>query len=197
MSVVATSQLQRSLHLFITFDQLACLGAGGVMLGLYLWLYPSGHLLLLAVVAAVTTAVVGSGRRPLVAGNLEGAVLCVAVANLGAALAAAAVATFSVPITVVAAMLPSALAVPYVGARTLSRINVTSMCVSLVAVLLGTTQDFSGADGRATAVDPFRGAGYLHAFHERARCDGQHAQQCSPHEAFWRLWTLTWQLRRF
>jgi len=143
-----TAQLQRRLRRLITFDQVASFAAFGVILSVHTWLHPSGYLLLLAVVVGLTGSVLGLGRRPLAAGNLQGAVLWVAVANWGVSLVATAVATFCLPITIVTAMLPSVLAVPYVDARSLSRINGVSMCVSTLVVLLGAMQDFSGLTGQ-------------------------------------------------
>lgn len=145
---IATIQLQRSLRRFITFDQVTCLVAVGVILGVQARLHPSGYLLLLAGMVALGAAAMGLGRRSLAAGNLERAVLWVAVANWGLSLVATTVATFCLPIMVLAAMLPSFLAVPYVAGRALWRIHAISMCVSTLAVVLGTTQEFSGLTGR-------------------------------------------------
>ncbi|MCA1675071.1 MAG: histidine kinase [Actinobacteria bacterium] len=140
----ASTELQRSLRRFITFDQVTCVVAVGVILVVQGWLHPSGYLLLMAVVVGVAAGVMGMGRRPLAAGNQQRAVLWVAGANWGVAAVATAVATFCLPVTVVAAMLPSVLAVPYVGPQMLWRINGVSFAVGTLTVVVGTTQDFSG-----------------------------------------------------
>lgn len=142
--VVATASLQRSLRRFITFDQATCLVAVGVILAVHSTLHASGYLLVLAGMVVAAAGAMGLGRRPLARGDLGRAVLCVAGANWGISLVATAIAPFCLPITVVAAMVPSVLAIPYVGSRALARINVASMVVCLAVVLLATTQDFSG-----------------------------------------------------
>lgn len=161
VSTPATAQLQRRLRRFITFDQVVSVTAGAAILSVHTWLHPSGYLLLLAALIALTGGVMGLGRRPLAAGNLRAAIMWVAAANWGVSLVATAVATFCLPITIIAAMLPSVLAVPYVDARSLSRINAVSMAVSTLVVLVGTTQDFSGLTGR---LPPWLPAAVLVAF---------------------------------
>lgn len=141
---MAVEPLQRSLRRFITFDQVTCLSAVGVMLAVYAGLHRSRWLLLLAAMVAATAAVMGLGRRPLAAGDLGRAVAWVAVANWGIAIGATAIATFCLPITVIAAILPSVLAVPYVEGRALWRISTASLCVAVAVVSVGTLQDFSG-----------------------------------------------------
>src|SRR5262245_35393282 len=111
-------QLQRSLRRFIAFDQGSCLAAIGGMVGVHTFVHHTGYLLILSAIVAATAGVLGLARRPVARGNFRRAVLWIALANWTVALAATAIATFCVPITVVAAMLPSAVAVPYVDART-------------------------------------------------------------------------------
>jgi signal transduction histidine kinase len=145
--VTPAAELERSLGRFITFDQTCCLAAVGVMASVYAGLHRTPYLLVLIVIVGVAGAVMGLGRRPLARGDLEGAVLWVAGANWAVAVGATAVATFCVPITAVAAILPSVLAVPYVGERALRRISIISMGAAVAVVAVGTLQDFSGMTG--------------------------------------------------
>ena len=140
---IAPAQV-RSLRRFITFDQTTCLVAVAVILLVHTAVEPSPHLLLLAAMVALAAGLMGRGRRALKAGNVRAAVLWVAAANWGVSLGATAVATFCLPITVVAAMLPSILAVPYLGVRDLWRVSIASMIVATLVAAAGTLQDFSG-----------------------------------------------------
>jgi signal transduction histidine kinase len=67
-----------------------------------------------------------------------------AVANWGVALAAATIATFSWPLMMLAALLPSVAAATLVSRRELAGYVATSVAVSLGVVLVGLLQDFSG-----------------------------------------------------
>jgi signal transduction histidine kinase len=138
------AELRTTLRRFITFDQVTCLVSVVVIVTVHFTLHGSGYLLLLASMVGAAALLMGVGRRRVAEGRFEAGVVWVAVANWSVALGATAVATFCIPITVVASMLPSVLAVPYVRTRVLWRISAASMGVALVAVALGTVQDFSG-----------------------------------------------------
>jgi len=114
------------------------------ILGAHVGIHRSGYLVVLAAMVGGAGALMGIARRCASSGNLRAAVIWMAVANWSVSLAATAVAPFCVPITVVAAMLPSILAVPYVGVRTLGAISAGSMLVSLMVTAVGSLQDFSG-----------------------------------------------------
>jgi signal transduction histidine kinase len=86
----------------------------------------------------------GRGIAPARQGRLATAVAWVAVANWAVAIVATAIAPFCLPVTIVAAILPVALAVPYVGSTGLARVCAGSLIAGTVTVLAGTVQDFSG-----------------------------------------------------
>ena len=129
---------------FIAFEQVTCATAVAVILAVHTWLHPSPYLVVLAVIIAVAAGAFELARRSLAAGAVGRAVTWVAAIIWGLSISSPAIATFCLPVMTVAALLPTALAVPYVDSRTLWRINVVSMCVSMAAVLVGTVQDFSG-----------------------------------------------------
>ena len=146
-ATIAAAELQRSLRRFISFDQGTCLAGVGVILVVYTWLHASQYLLLLAAVVGITAGVLGLGRRPLATGDLQMAVMWVAAAQWGVSLAVTLVATFCLPMMVVAALLPTVLAVPYVDPRRLRLVNAVSFVVATLVVVLGTTQDVTGFTG--------------------------------------------------
>lgn len=151
-SAITGVELQRSLRRFITFDQVTCLAAVAVILAVYVGIHRNGYLLLLALEVAGAAGVMGLGRRPLARGAAHTAVWWLAAANWWVALGTTAVATFCVPITVAAAMLPSVLAVPYVSPGQLWAVSAGSMLVSLLVAAAGTLQDFSGL---SASLDPW------------------------------------------
>jgi signal transduction histidine kinase len=143
-SHVVSPQLERSLRRFIAFDQVTCWTAVAAILGAHIGIHRNSYLVLLAAMVGGAGALMGAARRRAAAGNLRAAVVWMAVANWGVSLGATAVAPFCLPITVVAAMLPSILAVPYVGVRDLWAISTGSMVVALMVTAVGSLQDFSG-----------------------------------------------------
>lgn len=95
----------------------------------------------LVVAAAATMAM---GLRSLAHGSVSGAVWWLAAANWGISVTAAAIATFAVPITQMAALLPVVVAASYVSARQVRVVLAVSFAVSVAAAVVGLTQDFSG-----------------------------------------------------
>ena len=104
----------------------------------------SSYLTLTAVLVALSGVVMAAGLVPLRRGNLRSALLWLAAANWGIAIAAATIATFSWPLMMLAALLPSVLAASLITGRALAFYVVTSVVVSLAVVLVGLLQDFSG-----------------------------------------------------
>jgi signal transduction histidine kinase len=142
--VVDSPQLWRGLRRFIVFDQLTCAVAVAVMLGVYLIVHRSPYLVVLAAVVCGAGLMMGLGVTPARRGRLGAAVTWVAVSNWSVAVVATAVASFCLPVTVVAAVLPVVLAVPYVSTARLRAIGVVSLAVATITVLAGTMQDVTG-----------------------------------------------------
>jgi signal transduction histidine kinase len=104
----------------------------------------SAFLTAAAALVAVSGAVMAGGLRPLAHGDVRHALRWLAAANWGIAIAAATIATFSWPLMMLTALLPSVLAASFVTGRELAIYVVTSVVVSLAVVLVGLLQDFSG-----------------------------------------------------
>jgi signal transduction histidine kinase len=104
----------------------------------------SAYLTMAAALVAVSGAVMAGGLRPLARGDVRRALRWLAAANWGIAIAAATIATFSWPLMMLTALLPSVLAASLITGRELAFYVVTSVVVSLAVVLVGLLQDFSG-----------------------------------------------------
>jgi signal transduction histidine kinase len=104
----------------------------------------SAYLTLAAALVAVSGAVMAGGLRPLARGDVRRALWWLAAANWGIAIAAATIATFSWPLMMLTALLPSVLAASLITGKELAFYVVMSVVVSLAVVVVGLLQDFSG-----------------------------------------------------
>jgi signal transduction histidine kinase len=104
----------------------------------------SSYLTLAAVLVALSGAVMAGGLRPLRRGDVGHALRWLAAANWSIAIAAATIATFSWPLMMLTALLPSVLAASLITGNELGFYVATSVVVSLAVVLVGLLQDFSG-----------------------------------------------------
>jgi signal transduction histidine kinase len=139
----ATSSVAR-LRTIILLDAATASAATVFMVVVRLTVVSSSYLTLAAALVALSGAVMAMGLIPLRTGNVRHALLWLAAANWGIAIAAATVATFCWPLMMLAALLPSVLAASLITGRELAFYVVTSVVVSLAVVLVGLLQDFSG-----------------------------------------------------
>jgi signal transduction histidine kinase len=139
----ATSSVAR-LRTIILLDAATASAATVFMVVVRLTVVSSPYLTLAAALVALSGAVMAMGLIPLRTGNVRHALLWLAAANWGIAIAAATIATFCWPLMMLAALLPSVLAASLITGRELAFYVVTSVVVSLAVVLVGLLQDFSG-----------------------------------------------------
>ncbi len=132
------------LRTIILVDIGTALAATAFMVVVRLTVVSSSYLTLAAVIVAASGAVMAGGLIPLRSGNVGHALLWLAAANWGVAIAAATIATFCWPLMMLAALLPSVLAASLLTGRELAFYVATSVVVSLAVVLVGLLQDFSG-----------------------------------------------------
>jgi signal transduction histidine kinase len=147
MSDPASSTARHSvarLRTIILFDAGTAAAATVFMVVVRVTVVSSSYLTLTAVLVALSGAVMAAGLIPLRRGNVGSALLWLAAANWGIAIAAATIATFSWPLMMLAALLPSVLAASLITGKALAFYVVTSVVVSLAVVLVGLLQDFSG-----------------------------------------------------
>ncbi len=139
-----TAEERIRLRQLIWFDVATACTAVAVMSLTYLAVVRNAWLLLLCVLVAASGVTMAAGLRPLLHGDLSGAVAWLAAANWSIALASTAIATFAWPLMVLAALLPAVFAAPYV-AQSLLRVYVAvCLAVSVGVVALGIFQDVSG-----------------------------------------------------
>jgi signal transduction histidine kinase len=133
----------RLAHL-LWLDVATCATAVAVLLVVHLFVYDSVYVLVLATMVAAAGVVMALGSIPLRAGRSEAAVAYVAVANYVIAVLTTAIATFAMPILLVATLLPTVLAVPYVSGRHLRWYVAGSFVSALAVAMLGSLQDVTG-----------------------------------------------------
>ena len=114
------------------------------LLSVHLFVVASPYLLLLAAMVGGAGLLMAAAFVPLRRGRARTAVAVLAVANYLVALGTTAVATFAMPILLLATMLPPVLAVPYVSRRQLRLCVAASFVVAVGVSLLGTLQDVTG-----------------------------------------------------
>jgi signal transduction histidine kinase len=140
---VLTSANQR-LALFIAVDVVTTTSAVIMLIVVHFVVYSSPYVLALGAMVAVAAVTMALGIRPLRRANPARAVLYLAVANYGIALAVTAIATFAMPMLLVTTLLPVVLAVPYVDFSALRRYVAASGVAATGVVLLGSVQDITG-----------------------------------------------------
>jgi signal transduction histidine kinase len=135
---------RRRLRTFLVFDLITVLI--GVVFILTVWwlVLPSPWLLVLAAMVGASGLIMLGAVRPLRAGRLEPAVRWLAVANWSVALGSTAIAVFSWPMMVLAALLPAVISLPYVSGTRLRVYLAISLATSVGVAMLGVLQDFSG-----------------------------------------------------
>jgi signal transduction histidine kinase len=132
------------LRTIILFDAATAAAATVFMIVVRLTVVSTSYLTLAAILVGLSGVVMAAGLIPLRRGDIRSALLWLAAANWGIAIAAATIATFSWPLMMLAALLPSVLAASLITGRELTFYVVTSVVVSLAVVLVGLLQDFSG-----------------------------------------------------
>ena len=137
------------LRTFVLAD--AALTGASVVFMLVVWatVFPSGWLLVVALMVSASGCVMLSALAPLREERVEPAVVRLAVANWAIAVASTAVATFAWPIAVFASLLPAVVSVPYVSRRAFHRYLGVSLAVATGVVALGLLQDVTGLTGEA------------------------------------------------
>ena len=135
---------QRWMALFIRYDQVAAALGGFALVLVRVFVSETNNLFVLIAMLGVTTATIGSARRPLARGDLEGAVTRIAVADWFAALGVAAFVPWAESVMVLTALMPALLAVPFVDRQRLRVLVAIAVAVSLGVVALSRLQDFSG-----------------------------------------------------
>lgn len=136
------------LRTIIVVDVITAVTAASFMVVVNVAVVRSGYLVVLTVLVAASGVVMATGLRPLGRGEVARALRWLALANWGIAIVAATVATFSWPLMLVTALLPSVLAASLVSGRELAAYIAASVAVSLAVVLVGLLQDFSGLSVR-------------------------------------------------
>jgi signal transduction histidine kinase len=140
---IETASVTR-LRTIILVDIGTALAATVFIIVVRLTVVTASYLVLTAVLVALSGAVMAGGLRPLRSGDIGGALRWLAAANWSIAIAAATIATFSWPLMMLTALLPSVLAASLITGKELGFYVVTSVVVSLAVVLVGLLQDFSG-----------------------------------------------------
>jgi signal transduction histidine kinase len=137
------------LRTFVLAD--AVLTGASVVFMLVVWatVFPSGWLLVVALMVSLSGCVMLSALAPLRRQLVEPAVMRLAVANWAIAIGATAVATFAWPIAVFASLLPAVVSVPHVSRRAFHRYLGVSLAVATGVVALGLLQDVTGLTGEA------------------------------------------------
>jgi signal transduction histidine kinase len=106
----------------------------------------SPYVLVLAGCTTASGLCMLGGLRPLNRGDVRGALVWLAVANWSIAVVATAVAPFGMPILIIVALLPAALAVPFVDRQGLRHYVVVTAIVVMAVVQLGTGQQSTGIE---------------------------------------------------
>jgi signal transduction histidine kinase len=136
------------LRQLVWFDVAIACAAVALISATFVVVERSGWLLVLATAVAISGLAMAAGLLPLDRGDLGGAVLCLALANWFVAVVASSIATFAWPLMVLAALLPTALAAPYVSGRLIRWYVVASLLVAMSVAALGLLQDFSGFENQ-------------------------------------------------
>jgi signal transduction histidine kinase len=131
----------RRLRRFVLVDVAACATGALAVLCVHSFVFPSPWLLVLVALVSVTGAMIALSLIPLNRGSLGATIGVIAVANLVVAPLTTAIATFAMPVLVMAPLLPAVLAVPYVPRKRHRVLVIASVltCVSVVAA--GLLQD--------------------------------------------------------
>lgn len=137
-------ELRRRLRLIILAD--VAVTVGGSAFTMIMWVLTGTTVVLAWTAAFVALCAVGMavGLLPLRRGSIDGALGWLSASNWAAALGATAVATFSWPLLLQAAVLPTAVAAGYVTRARLLWYVVGSLTAGFAVACLGLLQDFSG-----------------------------------------------------
>ena len=139
-----TGQQVARLRLLIVVDAATAFTAAALMFVSWLVWVDSAVLPVVTVAVALTGVVMARALWPLKRGDVSQAVLWWASANWGIAIVAAATATFSWPMMMLAALLPAVLATATATGRALTAYVASSVVVCTAVVLLGVLQDVTG-----------------------------------------------------
>jgi signal transduction histidine kinase len=134
----------RELRRFIRLDIVVTLVSTVFLLVVHVTVSESWYVLLLAGCVAAAAALMAVGLVPLRRGDVHGALLWLAVANWAISIVVVAFAPFGMPIVLVVALLPVALAVTFVDRSTLRHYVIVTVIVATLVVQLGTLQEFTG-----------------------------------------------------
>ena len=132
---------ERRLARLLGTDLATCVVGVAVMLAVHVVVFDSTYLLLLAAMVAGAGLLMAVAFVPLRRGRVRMAVAFLAAANYLVALGTTTIATFAMPILLLATMLPPVLAVPYVSRRQLRWCVAASFAVAVGVSILGTLQD--------------------------------------------------------
>jgi signal transduction histidine kinase len=135
---------QARLRQIVWFDVATSFAAVTLISLTYVVIEPSRWLLVLSVTVALSGMAMAATLRPLNQGDLGRTVLGLALANWFVALAASSIAVFAWPLMVLAALLPTLIAAPYIAGPHIRGYVATSLVVAVLVSALGLLQDFSG-----------------------------------------------------
>lgn len=144
------------LRVLIVFDGVITALASLFALAAYVWVIRSPYMVVLAILVGASSVVMFAGLRPLsgdyvTADDVAAALWWLAIANWSISLAVTAIATFTWPLLMLSALLPSAVGPSFVSPARQRVFVIISSCVAATNVLLGLLQDASGLSGDAPA----------------------------------------------
>lgn len=140
-------ELRRRLRLIILADVAVTIGASVFTAAMWVLTGTTALLAATAVFVAICAVGMSIGLVPLRRGSIHVALAWLTGSNWVAALGVTAVATFSWPLLMQAALLPTAVAAGYVSRRRLPWFVAGSITTGFAVACLGLLQDFSGMSG--------------------------------------------------
>ena len=132
------------LRTLIIADAMLTVGGAAFTIGVHLLIDTTPWLFRIGLFVALMALTMLLGLRPLRRGDIDGALAWLCGANWASAVVVSAVATFSWPLMVQAALLPAAFAGSFVPRNRITRYGITSFVAAVAAAALGLLQDFSG-----------------------------------------------------
>ena len=136
--------LEDRLRRLILFDTALAVCGGVITITAALTVARLGVLFALGVFVLAIAALIASALLPLASGNVDAAILRLALANWVAALVATFVATFAWPLLMLTALLPSAFAGPFVSRDRIRPYLLVSFVAAVAVACLGLLQDATG-----------------------------------------------------
>ncbi len=142
-SVQARPEANDRLKRFVLVDIAACASGVIAVLSVHIFVVESGWLLVLAALVGATGAVLAASLITLRRGFTELTVAIIAAANWAVSPTVVAIATFAMPVLIMASLLPAVLAIAYVPRTRHRAYVIASVITSVSVVALALLQDFS------------------------------------------------------